>query len=200
MDFTLLADAGPGPLINIARDYGPYALGAFCVIALFLFVLVKLFSKGKKNHNQEKGLKQNLADCPPPPKPGARGLEVNGVAARIRLIVLAPAGNVQQITMEKVDGFLDGAIRGLSQVAKYDKPRIVIWPAQLSLPGFAPTFHRNVSVPGSEWIKIAGPVEVSGKPVLLGMALLADEETDLGEIDVQGSEWVDAIDVIKHAS
>ena len=35
----------------------------------------------------------------------------------------------------------------------------------------------------SNWMRLAGPTKVGGTPVLLGLALLADQPTDLDELE-----------------
>ncbi|WP_020472166.1 hypothetical protein [Zavarzinella formosa] len=179
--------------------YAAAAVGGLVV----LFVLFKILTGKKKHPNLEKGMNENLADYPPPPASvGPKQLQVNGVPVRIRLVVIAPAGNQKAVTPDEAPEILDSVLRGLGGLLKSDKPRVKIWPAQLSLPGFAPTFHRLVKSPDagkpkSEWVKLAGVAKIGGKPVLVGLALLADEPCKIGELRMEQTDWADTLQVVK---
>ena len=89
---------------------------------------------------------------------------------------------------------LDDVLRGLGRFVAADKPRVRVWPPQLSVAGFAPTFHRLVGVAGrrpgaSRWVKLAGPARTGKRPILLGLAVLADEPVKLGDVQVETTEW-----------
>ena len=122
-------------------------------------------------------------------------LLIDGQEARLRLVVMAPAGMEQEpIDAHDVPELLDDFRRGLGELIKADKPRVCIWPPQLSSSGFAPTFFRLVESPDppatrSHWIRIAGPIKIAGKSYLLGLACLADHTSKIGTFNVTVNEW-----------
>ncbi len=177
--------------------YAAAGLGALVV----LFVLFKILTGKKKRPNLEKGMGENLADYPPAPAVGPKQLHVNGVPVRIRLVVIAPAGNQKPVTADDAKEILDDVRRGLGGLLKSDRPRVKVWPPQLTLPGFAPTFHRLVKAPdagkkNSRWVKLAGVARVGGKPVLLGLAVLADEPCKIGELKLDHMDWAETLQVV----
>ena len=182
--------------------YGGAGLGGLVV----LLILVKAFSGGKKKPHKdlEKGQREDLDDYPDaPPSNGGRRLVIDGVDVRLRLVVVAPVGTQKDaIDFDGVPELLDDLLRGLGAFCKSDRPRIRVWPAQLSVAGFAPTFFRLVSSPDddgqkSHWIRVAGPIKIGGMPYLLGLALHADEASKLGAIALQPTEWVKHLQIEK---
>src|SRR5262249_16875334 len=75
--------------------------------------------------------------------PGDRRLTVYHLPVRLRLVVVAPAGTEYTVDPIGVERLLDMVIPGLGAVAFHDKPRVRVWPAQLSHQGFAVSFHRR---------------------------------------------------------
>ncbi len=177
-------------------------VGVAGVVALALGVLLYFLLSGRpKKENPEGGLEENLAEYPPPPVvPGTRKLTVKSLPTRLRLVVIAPVGKTQAPNANQAEALLDRVLHGLGDVAKADKPRIVVWPAQLSNVGFAPTFFRLVQRPepeheASRWVLVAGPATAAGQKILLGLALWADEATDLGHIKLEPHEWNEVLDL-----
>jgi hypothetical protein len=159
-------------------------------------VLLRIAAGRKKPHpDLERGLREDLADYPPPPPAGKSQLTVNGEPVRVRLVVVAPTGKQQDpITPDDVPDLLDDVLRGLGAIVQADRPRVRVWPPQLSMTGFAPTFHRlvvspDIGVEKSRWVKLAGPVRTGKQPILLGLALLADELVKFGDTPVEATEW-----------
>ena len=176
------------------------AVGAGVLIALV--VLLKIAAGRKKKHpDLERGLREDLAEYPPPPPVSARRLTVNGMPVRVRLIVVAPTGKQQDpINADDVPDILNDVLRGLGGFVKADKPRVRVWPPQLSVAGFAPTFHRLVESPDAEgkasrWVKLAGPARTGKRPILLGLAVLAEEATKLGDVHVETTEWGELLQI-----
>ena len=64
-----------------------------------------------------------------------------------RWTVIAPAGKESEVEDVKVEGYLERMLPGLAEVFKADKPRVRIWPMQLSYNGFTvvtkPTKEHN---------------------------------------------------------
>jgi hypothetical protein len=167
--------------------YGGTA-GGVAIFLLFVFV----FFRGRKETSPEDGLAEDLAQLPPI----ARGerhylLKVMNQPVRLRLVIIAPVGKK---TVGKVDSALEQIFRGLGEVAIDDRPRVRIWPPQLSTTGFAPTFFRLVKRPDpdgkpSRWILLAGPARAGNTPVLLGLAVQAETPSKLGLVTMTESQW-----------
>jgi hypothetical protein len=170
------------------------AMGLGVLVALF--VVFKIATGRKKPHvDIERGQRESLVEYPPPPPAGVRQLSANGVPVRLRLVVISPTGKAQApISLDDVPDLLDDVLLGLGAFVRSDKPRVKLWPPQLSVAGFAPTFHRLVKSPdegikSSRWVKLAGPARTGRRPILLGLALLADEPCKLGDVHVEATEW-----------
>jgi hypothetical protein len=199
----LIADAAP-PGQNLLQTIGTQNLllyGASAVgILLLLVILIFLMSRGKKRVNPESGLDEDLSEYPPAPgKPGPRRLTVHGRPVRLRLVVVGPVGK-RTIAEGGVEALLDEVLRGLGQIAQQDKPRIKIWPPQLSQQGFAPTFFRKTQCPDragkpSHWLLAAGPARAGGRPVLLGLAMWADDKGPMEQKILTETEWDEALQI-----
>jgi hypothetical protein len=176
--------------------YGAIGLG----VLVALIVLVKIATGRKRPHpDLEKGQREYLAEYPPPPPAGIKRLSVNGERVRLRLVVVVQSGRAQErISLNDVPELLNAVVRGLGEFINFDKPRVKVWPAQLSVTGFAPTFHRLVVSPDadqeqSQWVKLAGSARIGNRPILLGMAFHADEPTRIGDVHVDPREWNDLL-------
>ena len=165
-------------------------------------MLWRIAAGRKRPHpDLERGQREDLGEYPPPPPVTICRLTVNGTPVRVRLIVVAPTGKQQApITADDVPEVLDDVFRGLGRYVKADKPRVRVWPPQLSVAGFAPTFHRLVAAPdagskASRWVKLAGPARTGGRPILLGLAVLAEEPVKLGDVQVETTEWGELLQI-----
>ena len=179
---------------KLADNWVPITVGVGALVAVL--ALLRIAAGRKRPHpDLERALRENLAEYPPPPPASTRRLTVNGTPVRVRLVVVAPTGKQQDpIPPDDVRGVLDDVFRGLGKYVMADRPRVRVWPPQLSVAGFAPTFHRLVASPDaggqpSRWVKLAGPARTGKRPVLLGLAVLADEPTKLGDVQVETTEW-----------
>lgn len=176
-------------------------IGGAVIGLLIVLMLVRVLTRGKARPAQESGVKpEHLADYPPPPPAaqGGRRLTVEGNPARLRLVVVAPIGREQTIDAANVEALLDQVLKGLGAVCRQDKPRVRVWPAQLSNKGFAPTFHRLVESPDpdgqpSHWLMLAGQTSPRPRPILLGLACWADEPNTIGKVIVQPDQWPDLV-------
>jgi hypothetical protein len=168
----------------------PLVLGVVGLILLGVLLLAyqMLF---RKRSDPDAHLRERVADFPPPPALGSHQLVFDGVPVRVRLVVVAPIGR-SELANDDVPGLLDAVCKGLAAVVKADKPRVRVWPPQLSKDGFTWTFKR-VIVPDtegtSEWLRPAGPVKAGARPILLGLALWADEANDKGHVVVKEANW-----------
>jgi hypothetical protein len=192
----------PPDAARVLVEYGQLiavGVGGILLMLIVLLVLKRMFRKAAPKADPEAGLRENLGDYPPPPPESAsRRLLVHGLSARIRLIVVAPAGKQSTIDIEQIDGFLDQLVRGLGTIVQQDKPRVRLWPAQLSNRGFGPTFHRLVATPDPEgrpsrWVLVAGTVRLGKWQVLLGMALYAEKLNTLGRLTLEPDQWADTL-------
>src|SRR5262245_52403610 len=175
------------------------------VIGLLVAALVLLKiarSRKKEPPDLEKALREDLKNYPPAPTVAdMRQLSINGIPGRLRLVVMAPTGKTQENIMpDHVAELLNNVVRGLGAFVTSDKPRIKVWPPQLSISGFAPTFHRLVESPDavdrpSRWVKLAGPARTGKRPILLGLAIYADEPCQLGDVNVETTEWGELLEV-----
>jgi hypothetical protein len=173
-----------------------YGVAAVVVVGIVLTILWKVLFAKKELPDLEKSQRENLGDYPPPPKKSEDAtLYVKNSPVRVRLVVVAPMGKQQaRIDPDQVAALLDEVLEGLGTFTWADKPRVKVWPPQLSKAGFAPTFHRLVQSPDPEkqpsrWVLVAGPARAGDRPILLGLALLADQNVKHGKIDVQETEW-----------
>lgn len=165
-----------------------YALAGLAAV-LVLYVAVRTTRRRQRRHpDLESGQREDLAEYPPAPE-GAGTLDVSGIPVRLRLVVVAPTASTAGITADDVPELLENVLRGLGSLVSADKPRVKVWPTPLSVTGFAPTFHRLVASPDNRWIKLAGPARTRRGPILLGLALYADEPSNLGDIVVEPTEW-----------
>jgi hypothetical protein len=195
--WVLLAQEVPDQLKNLNLPlYG--GIGA---VVLVLIVIALLMRRGKRPVDPEQGLSENLAGFPPAPgKPGRRRLTVHGQPMRVRLVVVAPTGK-KPLSVDDAEALVGSLMHGMDEILKADRPRIRVWPVQYSNIGFAQSFFRRVFRPEprgrmSNWVRVAGPAKSGATPILLGMALLADEQTDIDEIGLETPEWLDVVRVV----
>lgn len=193
--FPRASDQGRSNLVHRRRGNRP-------VLLLFLFNLVRSGGK-KKQPDQEVGLREELWEYPDPPPPGLSHLFCEGLSVRLRLIVMAQTGTGgNEITADEIPGLLEHVLRGLGGFVETDKPRLRVWPPQLSISGFAPRFFRLVQSPDKEgessnWILAAGSHRVGNKVLLLGMALYSEQPTTHTRLLLENKEWKDSFDIEK---
>ena len=117
---------------------------------------------------------------------------------RLRLVVVAPPGKDAEVDALAVEKLLDATLPGLGGIAANDKPRIRVWPKQLSQQGFVATFHRCTlrSEPEGEpsrWILVVGRAMVGRQAVLLGLGLWAGEANTIGRLTLEPHQWLDVL-------
>jgi len=188
---------------DLLEAIAPYRIwlvvGVALVVGLILLRLaLRFLARKPRTLDPERHLGENLAEYPPAfGAPGSRQLLIQGVPVRLRLVVLAPAGKSFVDPDAAVD-LLNQVAQGLGAVAQVDKPRVRIWPPQLSHSGFAPIFHRRVIRPEpdgqpSRWLLAAGPVRVGGSVVLLGLAGHAEKPVTVGRLTLEENQWASAL-------
>lgn len=190
---AMFADVGPRlPLPGDPKIYGVVGGGALAVVFFFLVF------RGKKKHDPEAGLAEDLGEYPPPPRAGKHRLLVQGSPMRLRLVVVAPVGKKDFAKGGDVEPILDEVVPGLAEIAEADKPRVRVWPAQLTVPGFPPSFWRLTEKPSGQagnWVLVAGAARANGQPVLLGLALWTDKPTKKGQLVLEPNQWSEALRV-----
>ena len=119
---------------------------------------------------------------------------IEGVPARIGLVVLAPAGTGERIEEHGIKDLLNRVIWGLGAIVEEEQSPIRIWPPQLSSHGFPAVFHRLVhrNEPDGEpshWILVAGATPSRPRAVLLGLGLWTEEPTTIGRLAMEPRDW-----------
>jgi hypothetical protein len=176
--------------------------GAALLVLVVLLLLMRGLFRGRRQrvsaHQPEQDEGEDLGQYPPLVRPpGPNVATVYHVPARLRLVVVAPVGKMP-IDPTTVEALLDLVVPGLGQVARDDKPRVVVWPPQLSHHGFGATFHRTTRKPEAEgeaspWILVAGRAQVGKQPVALGLALKAEQPNTVGRLNIEPQQWLDVI-------
>ena len=157
-----------------------------------------LFARPRRKYDWDRALREDLNACPLPVRPpGERLLYLYHLPVRLRLVVLAPAGQ-GDVDATAVERLLDRLVPGLGPVAANDRPLIRIWPPQLSGQGFSNAFHRCTVKPEPEgepsrWVLLAGRTAGSHQPLFLGLGLWAEEPSTLGRINLEPHQWLDVL-------
>lgn len=192
--FFVLAQQPPGPPL-IGNNLGFYSVFGSVLLLLLLSLVLWLRRRRRPAVDPEADLIENLSGYPPA-GPGRQQLLLYNEPLRLRLVVLAPLGKRALPIEGGVEPLLDRMLRGLGDIARQDRPRIRVWPPQLSQQGFAPSFFRLTHRPEqagkpSPWVLAAGPVRIGGHQFLLGLALCSGEPTELGNLSLQMNQWRD---------
>ena len=179
--------------VQVAIVLGILLIGALVAIGVLAVVIRVLI--GRKKTPPGPNLDEDLGTYPPLKSSGGdRRLTVEGVPVRLRLVVVAPAGKQSEFDQEQLEETLEKILPGLGQICKYDKPRVRVWPMQLSYEGFAKHFQRHTLVPQTDdglspWIVVAGRAKPGKNQVMLGLALQAIKPTTVGRLTLQAHEW-----------
>jgi hypothetical protein len=193
-----LVDLLPGP----AKDHAAMIWYAVLLAVLvFVLALVWRMFGGKKKESAASGNEERLGDYPPAkPSSGDRRLLVEGIPVRLRLVIVAPAGTGADLDEDEVDKLLDRLMPGLGEICRQDKPRVRVWPTQVSAEGFANQFHRNTIIPEGEraqspWVCIAGRVKVGKDRVMLGLAAQGAKPNTIGRRTLGPDDWASVLRV-----
>jgi hypothetical protein len=182
------------------RDYALYILGgATCVGALFalliLMAIMRFLFRGQEKAVETKNLTEDLTEYPDlKSSSGDRQLRVEGVPARLRLVVIAPAGTASEVDVDELKELLEKILPGLGEIYKSDKPRVKVWPTQVSYQGFGAHFHKNMETGAEEgeqtrWVLVAGRIKVGKRQFMLGMALQTIKPNTVGRRTIDSHEW-----------
>jgi hypothetical protein len=170
------------------------------ILILVVLLLLLLRKRPAPVENPEDKLIEKLGEYPPPPPEGRRTLTVQGEPARLRLVVVAPLGRAGLPDDGQPEALLNKIIRGLGEVVKQDKPRVRVWPAQLSHKGFTTTFFRLTKVPQppskpTRWQLVGGTARIGTQQFLLGLAVLTDEAIERAPVMLETVQWAEAVRV-----
>jgi hypothetical protein len=189
------------------RAYAVYILGgslciAGLIVMLVLVAVVKLLFGRKKKVGDPKDLTENLTEYPDLKRPssGDRQLRAEGVPVRIRLIVVAPAGTASEIDVDELAEILEKVLPGLGEIYKNDKPRVKVWPTQVSYQGFATHFHKNMKTGAKEgelsrWVLVAGRAKLGKQQIMLGLGMQTIKPNTVGRRTVDSHEWANVLRV-----
>ena len=190
-------DAAPEWVWYVA--FGSAALAALLLALGVLSFLWRLLRSGSAP--PAANLEERFAEYPPlQPSTGDRRLLIEGVPVRLRLVVIAPAGKESTFDTEQIEKILDRILPGLGGIFQGDKPRIRVWPMQLSYQGFTTHLHRNAIVPEppgelSKWVVVAGRAKLPDCQVMLGLGLEAIKPTTVGRRTIEAHEWATVLRV-----
>jgi hypothetical protein len=186
------------------------AVAGFLVVAVLLLLLRGLwwavFRRAKGPGAWDRELDIDLDDCPLPTRPpGDRQLTVYHHPARLRLVVVAPVGREGEVDATAVEQLLDRVVPGLGAAAQADRPRVRVWPAQVSHQGFAAAFHRHTPKAAgrgepSRWVMLAGRAQVGRQALMIGLGLWADEPITIDRVNVQPHQWLDVLRLVPVAT
>jgi hypothetical protein len=178
------------------------------IILFFLFRAIKgIFGGsggGQKSKKNESNLIENLGEYPKPKtSTGDQQLLIERVPCRLRLVAIAPAGKLDEIDPDEISEMLNKVVPGLGDICDTDKPRVRVWPMQVSYEGFAKHFHRNTITPEEEgeptpWVIVAGRCKLGKQQIMLGLAARALKPTTVGRRTYDSHEWASAVRVRIH--
>jgi hypothetical protein len=164
-------------------------------------LLRKLLRLPRPPVREEPRLDEDLAKLVPPPDlAGPRRVFIEGVPARLRLVVVAPQGKGATIAETAIGDLLDQVRWGLGAIARQDQAALRVWPVQLSAHGFPAVFHRHLRKAEPEgqpshWVLLAGPTPPRPHPVLLGLAMWTDAVTTIGQLTMDAGQWMKTLDI-----
>jgi hypothetical protein len=183
------------------------AAGAVVLVLVVLPLLLRglwraLFGRRPRPDGWDRELDINLDECPLPTRPaGERQLTVYHQPARLRLVVVAPVGREWDVDATAVEKLLDKVVPGLGAVAQTDRPRVRVWPSQISQHGFAASFHRHTPKAAgrgepSRWVLLAGRAQAGRQPVMVGLGLWADEPNTIDRVNLEPHQWLDVLRLV----
>jgi hypothetical protein len=175
-------------------------LGLLVFFGMLRFVWRSIFAGRRRPFlESEQEFVVNLEECPlSAAPPQERQLTVYHVPVRMRMVVVAPVGREADLDAIAVEKLLDLVIPGLGDIARWDHPRIRVWPSPMSNVGFGIAFHRRMRKPEtdgnpSQWVLVAGRAQVGRMPMMIGLALWADKPNMLGHINLEPHQWLDVL-------
>jgi hypothetical protein len=213
MHSPLLADS-MSELLDRLQELLPDGVPAWAVVAgvglivvVVLLLLLRrlwraLFRREKALIAWDRELDIDIDECPLPARPpGERQLTVYHQPARLRLVVVAPVGREGDVDATAVEKLLDRVVPGLGAAMQADRPRVRIWPAQMSHHGFTVSFHRHTPKAAlrgepSRWVLLAGRAQIGRKQLMIGLGLWSDEPTTIDRVNLEPHQWLDVLRLV----
>ena len=178
---------------------GAVCIGALFVLIVFAGILRLLFGGRPQKPDDRSDLTEDLSTYPDlKSTSGDRQLRAEGTPVRLRLVVLAPAGNTEIDEDQPCSDFGRGRVRH----GRHSQARQAArgWPKQVSYQGFATFFHSHTPTGAPEksqtrWVTVAGRVQVGKKQYMLGVALQSIKPNTIGRRTVDSHEWANVLRV-----
>ena len=170
------------------------------LLIVALGILRLLFGGKPRTPDDRNDLTEDLSSYPDlKTTSGDRQLRAEGTPVRLRLVVLAPAGNTE-VSVDELPKILEEIVAGLGDIYKHDRPRVKVWPKQVSYQGFASFFHNHTPTGAKDtsqtrWVMVAGRVKVGKKQYMLGVALQSIKPNTIGRRTVDSHEWSNVLRV-----
>ncbi len=210
--FSLVGDVSLPPNLPWLQDLGLESplvvIGAGVGLAILAAALLFLVRRGKKVRKAaqpsvpEIHLPSLAANAPPSVPADAPSLSCYHVPMRLALVVLARRGRSAALeTGGSVGALVDHLVPGLGKTFEGHAAQFQLWPAQMSAEGFTHAFFHAAGLPGehgkgSPWAALAGPIEVNGQHMLVGLVLHADKPVNVGQVTVPNEHaWRDILDI-----
>jgi hypothetical protein len=175
------------------------ALLVLLLLGLMLRRLWRALFRRDPLRDWERERREDLEACPLPTRPpGDQILYAYHLPVRLRLVIVAPPGKEGNVDATAVEKLLDRVVPGLGAMAARDRPRIRVWPQQLSQQGFVTTFHRctlkrEPEGEPSRWVLLAGRALLGRQPLLLGLGLWTEEPCTIGRGQLEPPQWLDVL-------
>jgi hypothetical protein len=204
----------PEPVQNFLARGGWWVVLGICafIVLLWLRSILHRLGRGitkarrpkKKARTKDAGLrlKENLGFIGTGfTEGGPQEFTVNGLPARLRLVVLSMANRTGgELSEEMADRVLDWIKTGFAQVASYDQPGVRVWPPFYSPDGFAAALAANIRIPEpagmkSHWVQVAGRVKMGRVGINVGLLMYTPEPSNLRLIKVRGERWLNVLGV-----
>ena len=95
-------------------------------------------------------------------------------------------------------GFAQIGARMRKRLFERDKPRVRVWPKQVSVQGFAHRFFNETIVPDppkepSPWALLAGRARLGKNQVMVGLAVQGIKPNTIGKRTVESDQWANVL-------
>lgn len=191
-------------ILNLFETNVLVAAGAVVVLLLVVVVVWKVLTRRRRPapvRSPDLTIDiQSLGSAGPPP--GELGLEFYNLPVRLAAIVLAPAGRAHELPPQaELSQAVDMIVPGMSKIVAAHRPVARLWPAQVSVRGFAHSFFSHVQLPGdggkgTPWSSMAGVFATKNQRLMVGLVVRTDRENNFGQVIVDSEgKWLDCLRV-----
>src|SRR5436305_15236834 len=112
---------------------GPVGYAVLAVVGLVVLLVLAFLPTalspalaGGRSKGDEDGLREKLAEYPPPGPPGTRRLTVEGIPVRVRLVVVAPLGKEHPLRADEVEDLLEEPLPAPRAIVRETSPGIAL--------------------------------------------------------------------------